>query len=204
MAGQEARRDSSILEKAAVERFARRLQQRRRSAGLSLDQLAERSGVSRATLSNIERASVNPSLGVAVKIAAALGLSVAHLLDEDRPHPATVVPAGARATFTDPETGYQRQLYPAFEGGTLELIRHLAPPGVSSETLPAHPPGTEKFLVVEAGRLRLHVGDTTLDANPGDAVRYAADLPHRFENTGPDTCVWLLIVPAERPATPRR
>lgn len=178
-----------------MERFARRLQDRRRAAGFSLDQLAERSGVSRATLSNIERATTNPSLGVAVKIAAALGLSVAHLLDEDRPRPATVVPAGARATFTDPGTGYQRQLYPAFEGTTLELVRHVAPPGVSSETLPGHAPGTEKFLVVESGRLRLHVGDTTLEAAAGDAVRYAADLPHRFENAGDDTCVWLLIVP---------
>lgn len=131
-----------------------------------------------------------------MKIAAALDLSVAHLLDEDRPQRAVVVPASRRATFTDPATGYRRQLYPAFEGGALTLVRHSVPPGVSSATLAAHPPGTEKYLVVEAGRLRLHLGgEGTLEAGPGDAVRYPADVPHRFENAGDGECAWLLIVP---------
>jgi transcriptional regulator with XRE-family HTH domain len=196
MAHQEARRDSSILERAAVDRFAARLRQVRLGAGLSLEQLADRSGVSRATLSSIERGATNPSLGVVAKVAAALDLSVAQLLDEDRPQRALVVPAARRATFTDPATGYRRQLYPAFEGGTIGLVRHVVPAGVDSGPLPAHPPGTEKYLVVERGRLRLHLeGEPSLDAGPGDAVRYPADVPHRFENAGRGECAWLVIVP---------
>lgn len=135
-----------------------------------------------------------------MKIAAALGLSVAQLLDEDHSQRAVVVAADRRATFTDPGTGYQRQLYPAFEGGAIELVRHVVPAGVGSETLPAHAPGTEKYIVVETGRLRLRLGDgTSLDAGPGDVVRYPADLPHSFENVGDGPCAWLLIVPT----TPR-
>lgn len=197
MARQEARRDSSILEQGAVDRFAARLRQVRQGAGHSLDELAERSGVSRATLSSIERGGTNPSLGVVAKIAAALDMSVAQLLDEDRPQRAVVVPAERRATFTDPETGYRRQLYPAFEGGALGLVRHLVPAGVDSGPLPAHAPGTEKYLVVESGKLRLHLdGEPSLEAGPGDAVRFRADVEHRFENVGRGECVWLLIVPS--------
>ena len=57
-----------------------------------------------------------------------------------------------------------------------------------SESRP-HPPGTVEILAVTAGRLRLTVGEQVYDLAPGDAIEFAADQTHRYENRGRTPCV---------------
>src|SRR5699024_5549931 len=76
------RRQSAAMANIDMEReFGARVREVRTQQHLSLDELAERSGVSRAALSKIERGERNTSLANAVRIAEAFDLPLAHLLD---------------------------------------------------------------------------------------------------------------------------
>ena len=106
-----------------------------------------------------------------------------------------LIPKSQRMIFRDPETGFERQLLsPAFESRNLEFVRHVIPKGATSGELPAYKRGTEKFLVVEQGRLRVVIEgrDCVLDA--GDTLYFEADAPHRFDNTGKGVCSYYLVV----------
>src|SRR5260370_30246279 len=65
-------------------RVAENLRQRRKARGLSLDDLARSSGVSRAALSQIETSKSNPTVGVLWKIAVGLGVPFTELIGAPR------------------------------------------------------------------------------------------------------------------------
>ena len=91
-------------------RFGARVRAARQRQGLTLDALAAAAGISRATLSNLERGEHSPSLTAATNVARALRVSLAELLgDEDR-RPVVTIPKAERLVFHDPATGIERQL----------------------------------------------------------------------------------------------
>jgi quercetin dioxygenase-like cupin family protein len=97
--------------------------------------------------------------------------------------------------FRDAETGFERQLLsPAFESRNLEFVRHVIPKGESSGDLPPYKPGTEKFLVVDQGKLRVVIEGQNHVLNAGDSLYFEADTPHRFDNTGRGICSYYLVV----------
>ena len=67
----------------------------RESAGLSLRDLAERSGVSAPMLSQVERGETSPTLTVAARIAAGLELRLSQLLRLDEAGAVTIVRAAS-------------------------------------------------------------------------------------------------------------
>ena len=190
------RTKSPIVEAAAADRLGARIRELRAGGGLTLEELAERSEVSRAMLSKVERGETNPTLVIAAKIASALEVSLTSLLGvEEERRSVVVVPRGARRSFTDPETGFERQLLsPPFEGRTVEFVRHVIPRGASSGNLPAYPRGVEKYLVVEQGAVEVTVDGEPFRLAEGDALYFEADVPHRFSNVGRSTCSYYLVV----------
>lgn len=168
------------------------LRQQRR---LTLDALAERSGVSRAMLSKIERGENNPTLVVAVKVALGLGITTSELIGVDERREAVMVPRDRRMIFKDGETGFERQLlFPSFEGSRMEFVRHVLPFGVSSGNMPAHQRGAEKYIVVDRGTLRVIVQAAEYLLHEGDALYFECDVTHRFENAGDETCSYYLVI----------
>src|SRR5439155_10506894 len=89
-------------------RLAHRLRLERESRGWSLADLAERSGVSKATISKIEREEVSPTAVILVRLAGAFDLTLAGLLlraeGQERLTRATEQPV-----WRDPDTGYLRK-----------------------------------------------------------------------------------------------
>lgn len=191
MPGQEARRSSSILEDSASRRLGARVRELRQQRGLTLDQLAARSDVSRSMLSNVERGVNNPTLVAAIRIAEALGVGIATLIGDGEHRGPVVARASDAAVFVDP-TGYERHLFPAFEDAELELVRHVVPPGVRSEELGAHGP-IAKYLVVEAGTVRVEMGDTEHVLGTGDAIALPAGSAYRFANADDQPARFLLV-----------
>ena len=90
-------------------RLAQRLRLERDSRGWSLAQLAEQSGVSKATISKIERAEVSPTAVILVRLAAAFNLTLAGLMLRAEGHGERLVRADEQAVWQDPETGYLRK-----------------------------------------------------------------------------------------------
>ncbi len=176
-------------------RFGARVRAARRRQGLTLDALAAAAGVSRATLSNIERGEHSPSLNAATDVARTLGVSLAQLLGEDERRPTVTIPKGQRLVFRDQATGIERQLLsPAFAGRGIELIRATLPPGTATDDLQPYRPAIDKYVLVEAGLLRIVIGAEAHLLQEGDAFYFRADVLHRFENAGPAQCSYIAVL----------
>ncbi len=191
-------RRASTLEAPAgtvTSRFGARVRAERVRLGMTLDELAAATGVSRATLSNIERGEHSPSLTKATDVARTLGVSLAQLLGEEERRPTVTIPRGERLVFRDAATGIERQLLsPAFAGRGIEWIRATLPPGAATDDLQPYHPAIDKYVLVEAGTLRVVVGAEPHLLEAGDAFYFRADVLHRFENAGPETCSYLAVL----------
>lgn len=180
---------------SASARFGARVREARGQQGLTLEELAASAGISRATLSNMERGEHSPSLNAATDVARALGVSLAQLLGEEERRPTVTIPAGERLVFHDARTGIDRQLLsPAFAGRGIEWIRVSLPPGAATDDLQPYHPAIDKYVLVEAGALRMVVGASAHLLGVGDAFYFRADVLHRFENAGPGECVYLAVL----------
>ncbi len=142
------------------EQLGARVKELRRRRELTLEDLAERAGVSRAMISKVERGEKNPTLVVTAKVAEGLGVTLSELLGEEERREVVVVPRERRMVKSDPETGFERQLLsPTFGGRGVEFVRNVVPHGATSGEFPPHLRGLEDYVVVEKGRLWAVVGD---------------------------------------------
>src|SRR5256885_17000403 len=91
------------------QRLAQRIRLERDGRGWSLAELAERSGVSKATISKIERAEVSPTAIVLVRLASAFDLTLAGLMLRAERHGDRLSRANAQPIWRDPQTGYLRK-----------------------------------------------------------------------------------------------
>lgn len=164
-------------------RVAENLRKKRKVRGLSLDDLAQASGVSRAALSQIETCKTNPTVGLLWKIAVGLGVPFAELIGE-RARGAAVLRRGEAMVLRSTDGRLEsRPLAPAGSSPFVELYelrlaahaKHVGEP---------HAPGTRELLVVLSGALRLDVGEQIHELAAGDSVSFAADRVHVYENPG--------------------
>lgn len=163
--------------------IAENLRQKRKNRGMSLDDLAKASGVSRAALSQVETCKTNPTVGLLWKIAVGLGVPFADLLGQ-APKGATILRRGEAQVLRSLDGKLEsRPLAPAGATPMVELYElRLAPRAVHVSE--PHAQGTNELLVVLSGALKLRLGDEAYDLAAGDSVAFAADRPHTYENPG--------------------
>ena len=170
----------------------------REAMGLSLRDLAERSGVSAPMLSQVERGETSPTLQVAGRIAAGLELRLSQLLRLDEDGTVTVVRRDERRRGGADGHRYEI-LTPPLPGQRAEVSRHRLQSGAVTGgpgDPPMHEPGARETAVVEAGAVTLHVDGQLQRLGTGDCVTFDADLPHHFENPGKEEAVLLAVVSA--------
>lgn len=176
--------DSGALADGITERVGSSLRALRHARGYSLEEMAALSGVSRATLSQIETNKTNPTIGVLWKISTGLGVPFSALLGEAEPDRIQVVRRAMQATLTSDDGMFQsRPLGPSRLLGNVELYELSLQPRSRHES-PAHPPGTLESVHVLGGVVRVGVGPVIRDAGPGDTIFFRADAPHYYENPG--------------------
>lgn len=159
----------------------RRLRSRR---NLSLEKLAQLSGVSRAMLGQIELGQSAPTVNVLWKIGTALEVPFSALITS-RPTASVHVMRADQAKHLASSDGsfVSRALFPFDEPRRVEFYElRLAPGGV--ERADPHPPGTVENLVVSRGSVEIETGGTVHALGPGDAVVFEADTPHAYRNPG--------------------
>jgi transcriptional regulator with XRE-family HTH domain len=148
---------------------------------MSLDQLAQITGVSRAGLSQIETVKTNPSIGVLWKIASGLGISFSELIGE-REQAVSVLRREDTQVLRSADRKFEsRPLMPAGGANQVEVyeLRLAARARHASE---AHGPGTRELVVVLSGALRMIVGDHSEDLGAGDSMLFNANVVHAYEN----------------------
>ncbi len=165
----------------------------RAAKGLTLDQLAATTGLSRAVLGQIEMGKSHPSVGMVWKIAHAFDVHFSALLARPGQSEAHVLRKQGAPRLVGPDGRFSsRALYPLAAKPDVEFYE-LFLAAHSREDAAAHRPGTRENLVVTAGRLELHVGGATYDLRTGDAILFTADVPHAYVNPGNDEC-WMYLV----------
>ena len=169
----------------------RRLRTRR---GLSLERLAQISGVSRAMLGQIELGQSAPTINVLWKIARALEVTFSALISARTQSGALVLRAQDSKILTSKDRSFSsRALFPFDEPRRVEFYELRLTAG-AVEDADAHPPGTSENLVVTAGTIEIDVGGDTHRLEAGDSILFEADTPHAYRNAGKSEAVMYLVM----------
>ena len=177
---------------ALVRTVAANVRSLRAAAGLTLPELAERTGLGRSTLAQLESGRANPSMETVWAIAAALDVPFGRLVEPAAPA-VRVVRAGDGIRLALEESALRtRLLATSPRRGSFEVYAIEAEPGQPRHAS-AHGPGTIEHLVVTAGTLRAGPADAPEDLAAGDLLSFAGDIAHVYEALEPGTTALLLM-----------
>jgi transcriptional regulator with XRE-family HTH domain len=166
------------------ERLAARLAELRAQRGWSLDDLADRSGVSRSTLSRLERGEVSPTASLLGRLCTAYGWTMSRLLADVESAPA-VVRAADQAVWRDEASGFTRRtVSPPHPGLRAEIVEGTLDPGADIRYDAPSVPGLEQHVWILDGTLELTEGGRTHELATGDCLRFRLWGATRFGNRG--------------------
>lgn len=166
----------------------------RQERDLSLEALAERSGVSVSMLSTVERGQKVPSILVMSQIATALDTSIGRLIGEEATPRVILLRAADQRVIGDAAGMERRSLSPVLPGIEFELMRMTLAPGVDAGTFPPHRAGSREYLAVERGTLTLTLAGTEYVLRAGDSIYHDGDLAHGYRNDGRTPCTYYLAM----------
>lgn len=176
-------------------RLARHLAALRKANGWSLDDLATRSGVSRATLSRLEKAEVSATANVLGRLASAHGLPVSRLLMMAEGMPEPFVPRAGQPLWSDPDTRFRRRaVSPPAEGFSGEVLEGEIPEGTRLAYHAPAKPGHEHHLVMLEGRLAVTVEGRVHHLHAGDCLRFRLYGGNAFETPADSGARYLLFL----------
>lgn len=158
---------------------------RRLALNLTQGDLADRSGVSKAMICDVECGKKNPTIRLLGQLANGLGCGISDLLDLDETPRFVSDRRAQQRTLIDPETKVERRvLSSAMLRRGIEIIEYTYPPGQDCSGFPPHYHGVYEAAVVVEGRVRMVIGSDQIELGPGDSVTYAADVEHSAFNLG--------------------
>ncbi|CUH83536.1 helix-turn-helix domain-containing protein [Thalassovita mediterranea] len=175
--------------------LAQQLCQLRGHSGWTLDQLAQETGVSRATLARLEKAQVSPTTDTLAKLCRAYGTSMSRLLALVEDQAPAVIPATARKSWSDPKTGFQRSVVsPPSADLAGEWLDCRLPAGqrLSYDAPPRA--GLEHHLLLLSGQLAVTVQGHAHHLNTGDCLRYRLYGATCFETSAEDAHYHLFLL----------
>ena len=184
---------SSLIDESGAA-LAHRIRKEREARGWSLAELAGRSGLSKAMLSNVERAAASPTAGTLVRIASAFGLTLSGLIARAEQDGGQLLRAADQPTWRDPDTGYIRRHVSPQSDVPTDLV-HVTLPAGKSVALPVWSyPFVRHYIWLIEGRLDFIGGETTHRLFPGDCRKLGAPADCTYHAPGPGDAVYLVVV----------
>jgi len=185
----------AFVEDALSARISARLAALRSERGWTLEELAGRTAISRASLSRLERGELSPTAAMLTTLCAEFGWTLSRLMAEVEGVPSTLVKRDHQMTWRDPQTGYTRRLISPPSGQMRgELVEIEIPVGAVVRYEASPLPGLEHHIWILSGVLCLAIGQENLRLEPGDCVRYLLFGPSRFECEGAAPVRYLLSI----------
>jgi transcriptional regulator with XRE-family HTH domain len=184
-----------------VKAIGRRIRSLRQSRNLTLQMVAERTGLSASLISMVERGLTAPSIGTLVAVAAAFGVNMADLMNVEAPNDSDPVTRLEAQPTYETTQGVVRRVVLRDQTRGFEWAVNEYEPGTASAPMPTHHAGYEYGLVVE-GELTVELEDAEHVMRPGDAISYYSGVPHRLRNDSDRhvRTVWLNFAePMSRP-----
>jgi len=167
----------------------------RAERGWSLAQLAQRSGLSAAAVHKIEKSGMTPTIASLMKVAAALGKSVAYFVDEPSTPDVNVIRGDERARVYTSKQGLElRNLSGRYGGFAMAGADALVEPRADSGPTPMNHPG-EELVIVTAGAIEFTVDGEAHTIAAGDSIHFRTLLPHSWRNPTeePARAMWLVV-----------
>lgn len=180
-----------------------RVAQFRQLRGMSLRALAHSAGVSSGFLSQLENGRTNASVASLRKVAAALGVTAAQLLDSTAAHTTGVLRARDRPTL--PLEGAEKYVLSLPPLRNLEVYAGTFSPGSSTGADPYVHGNAQEMLIVVSGSIMLELGKERYEMHRGDSIEHLSSVPHRLVNVfdEPAEVIWINSPPTpdETPAS---
>jgi len=191
---------TDTVERDLNQRIAARVRVLRASRGLTLDELAERSGVSRSMISLIERGESSPTAVLLERLAAGLNVPLASLFDTPHANPQPVARRADQARWRDPESGYvRRNVSPNGFPSPIQIVEVEFPRGarVAFDT-GARDVRVHQQVWVLDGSIEVTVGDDRHELHKGDCLAFALDRPVTFHNRTSKAARYAVVIASER------
>jgi XRE family transcriptional regulator, regulator of sulfur utilization len=175
------------------------VQRERKQRGLTLEQLAALSNVSKSMLSQIERSQANPTFAVLWSLTRALNIDLANLLGGGGEAPTEagaveVVPASYTPEFKNADGSCRLRILspPDLAGRTEWYEVEMAPSGALDSA--AHAAGAFEHFTAFTSGFEIKSGQSVRTLNAGETARYRADVPHRIRNISAKGAKGLMVV----------
>lgn len=165
----------------------------REDKNLSFGQLAERSGVSKVMLSQIEKGEGNPTINTIWKVANGLGVDYSQLIVQ--PEAKVQVIRGDELPPQEDDGGVFQALcyFPATSSRRFDVfVVKIAPGGEHFSD--GHSPKTQEYVLAQQGPLEAILDNETYYLKPGDAICFDCTKPHKFRNSSQDPIEFLDII----------
>ena len=175
-------------------RIADRLRLEREARGWSLGDVAERSGVARATISKIERGEASPTATVLVRLAGAFDLTLGALISRAEGDADRLVRAADQPLWRDPASGYLRRQVFERSDHPIEIVRVELPASARVGMPAASYSRIRQVVWVQAGRLTLEEGDRRQTLGAGDCLGFGPPADTTFANETSQPCTYVVIV----------
>lgn len=177
------------------ERLLRRLAGLREERALSLEELAAQSGISRATLSRLERGETSPTADMLGRLCAVYGLPMSRLIAEAEQAPVQLIRRAEQAEWRDPATGFVRRMVsPPARGFAAELVEGRLPAGALIDYPQPPVRGLEQHIWMLSGALDYTVDGATHRLQAGDCLRFHLYGATRFSCPGPDAAHYVITI----------
>ena len=178
----------------SLSELGRRVQDERMRRGFSLEQLSQRSRVSRSMISAIERGAKAPTVVVLDRIATGLDTSLSRLVEEET-RARVIVLRHSRQKVARAAAGWERRiLSPVLPGVEFELMRTTLGPLVNAGMFLPHAHHSREYVAVEKGALLLTLDGKAHSLKAGDSIYYDGDCMHGYRNPGRVPCVYYLAM----------
>lgn len=176
-------------------RLAQRLAGLRVDQGWSLEVLSLQTGISRATLSRIERGETSPTASLLGKLSAAYGLTTSRLLMALEDNPPELIRYGQQSVWKDTQTGFERRsVSPPAHGFRAELMSGKLKAGatISYDSPPVV--GLEQHIWLLEGALELTLDQRHFRLEKGDSLRFHLFGTSSFHVPGPDDAHYVIVI----------
>lgn len=175
-------------------KLARRIRLEREARGWSLAELAEASGVSKASISKIEREEVSPTAVILVRLAAAFDLTLAGLLLRAEGEAGRLSRAADHALWRDPDTGYVRRQIYSRPDHPVEIVQVELPAGRQVEFPASSYARVRQAVWLNTGELVIHEGGERHVLGPGDCLGFGPPGPVVMANQSHLPCSYVVVL----------
>jgi XRE family transcriptional regulator, regulator of sulfur utilization len=163
--------------------LAKNLKTLREKKKLSLERVAELTGVSKTMIGQIERGESSPTITTIWKIANGLKISFTSLINNPQPD-TKIVSKSDIQTLTEDNGKYRVYPYFPFEDDRRFEIYSVEIENGGYLSSDPHREGTEEFITVFEGELTVHINNDEYTVKSGDSIKFKADRPHTYHNSG--------------------